>query len=171
MTKRNSDQSRKTYEFTSSSIHFSHHNALEDECHNLCGFGWRRSSTWSPDAWCRRFFIETAALKSDRSFIGPFLPALFRVIYQCPWYLFSSSGVRWYVWSSFASFVPFCALLFRPSDSELQFTINWISEISIVTTFEMFTLRVFHAFQAMWYSSYSSVLPCRAPWEDPFLIT
>ena len=42
----------------------------------------------------RRFFIETAALKSDRSFIGQFLPALFRVRYHCPWYLFFSSGVR-----------------------------------------------------------------------------
>ena len=48
------------------------------------------------------FFVLTAALKSDRSFIGPFLPALFKVRYHCPWYLFFSSGVRRYVWSSCA---------------------------------------------------------------------
>ena len=48
----------------------------------------------SPDSWCKRFFIKTAARKSDRSFIGPFLLALFKVRYHCPWYLFFSSGVR-----------------------------------------------------------------------------
>ena len=32
-------------------------------------------------------FMETAARKSDRNFIGPFLPDLFKVRYHCPWYL------------------------------------------------------------------------------------
>ena len=42
-------------------------------------------------------FIMTAALSSDRSFTGPFLPALFRVRYQCPLYLLLSSEVSLYV--------------------------------------------------------------------------
>ena len=39
-------------------------------------------------------------------------------------------------------FIPLFALLFCPSDCELWFTINWISEKSIVNTCKMFTLRV-----------------------------
>ena len=39
-------------------------------------------------------------------------------------------------------FVHLFALLCCPSDCELRFTINWISEKSIVNNFEMFTLRV-----------------------------
>ena len=31
--------------------------------------------------------------------------------------------------------------------------------------------HLFHAFQAVWYSLRTSVLPCRAPWQRPFLIT
>ena len=46
---------------------------------------------------------ETAARKSDRSFIGPLLSDVFKVRYHCPWYLLFSSGVRRYVWSFFAS--------------------------------------------------------------------
>ena len=51
-------------------------------------------------------------------------------------------------------FVHLFALLFCPSDCELWFTKNWISEKSIVNTCKMFTLRstflqhLFHAFQA-----------------------
>ena len=42
----------------------------------------------------RRFLIETAARKSGRNRIGPFLSDLFKVRYHCPWYLLCSSGVR-----------------------------------------------------------------------------
>ena len=34
-----------------------------------------------------------------------------------------------------------------------------------------FLQHLFHAFQAIWYPFCSSVLPCRAPWQRPFLIT
>ena len=62
---------------------------LEEGCHRLCWSGWIGSSTCSPDSWCRRFFIETAALKSDRSFTGPFMLALFRVRYHLCIFVFS----------------------------------------------------------------------------------
>ena len=87
-------------------------------------------------------FSETAARKSKRSFISPFLPALFRVRYHCP---FVSSP---FLWSEFTcmvfccKFIPLFPLLFCPSDCELSFTINWIFEKSIVNTCEMFTFRV-----------------------------
>ena len=68
-----------------------HHDVLEEWCHRLY---------WSG----RRFFVETAARKSDRSFTGPFLSALFRVRYHCPLYLLLSSWVSLSVWSSFATF-------------------------------------------------------------------
>ena len=42
----------------------------------------------------------------------------------------------------FCKFVQLFALLLCPSDCELRFTINWISEESIVNTCEMSTLRV-----------------------------
>ena len=101
----------------------------------------RCASTCSPDSWCRRFFIETAARKSDRSSISPFLPALFKVRYHCPWYPFCSSGVRRYVWSSCASSshsLHFCSV--HPIAS--CYSRYWISETSIVNTCRTFTLRV-----------------------------
>ena len=100
------------------------------------------SSTCSPDSWCRRFFIETAARKSDRSFIGPFLPDLFKVRYHCPWYLFFSSGVRRYVWSSCASSshsLHFCSVHPIASCDSRE---TGFYEKSIVNTCKMFTLRV-----------------------------
>ena len=84
----------------------------------------------------------TAARKLDRSFTGPFLPDLFRVRYHCPWYLFFSSGVETICMVFFRKFVQLLALLSCPSDCELWFTINWISEKSTVNTCKMFTLRV-----------------------------
>ena len=47
-----------------------------------------------------------------------------------------------YVWSSFVIFVHLFALMFRPSDCDLWFTINRISEKSIVNTCKMSTLGV-----------------------------
>ena len=53
-----------------------------------------------------------------------------------------------FLWSEFLcmvffrKFIPLFALLFWPSDCELWFTINWISEKSIVNTCKMFTLGV-----------------------------
>ena len=102
---------------------------------------WRkRSSTCSPHSWCRRFLIETAARKSGRSFIGPFLLVFLKMRYHWFWYLLFSSGVRWYVWSSFASSSH--SLHFGSSYCELWFTMNLISEESIVNTCKMSTLRV-----------------------------
>ena len=96
-------------------------------------FGEIGSSTWSPDSWCRRFLRETAARKSDRSFIGPFLRDLFKVRYHCPWYLlFPQSDTICMVF--LCKFVSLFALLFCPSDCESSFTIYWISEKSIVIT-------------------------------------
>ena len=120
----------------------SHHDVLEEGCHLLYCSGEIGSSTCSPDSRCRRFLIETAALKSDRSFIGPCLPDLFKVRYHLS--LVSSP----FLWSKFTSMVFFCkfvqlfALLFCPSDCVLCFTTYWISEKSIVNTCKMFTLRV-----------------------------
>ena len=45
----------------------------------------------SPDSRWRRFTIVTAVRKSDRSFIGAFLPDLFSDIYQFFFYLSYSS--------------------------------------------------------------------------------
>ena len=50
----------------------SHHDVLEEGCHLLYCSGEMGSSTCSPDSQWRRFLRETAARKSDRSFIGPF---------------------------------------------------------------------------------------------------
>ena len=72
----------------------SHHDVLEEGCHLLYCSGEMGSSTCSPDSRWRRFLAETAARKSDRSFIGPFLPDLFKVRYHCPWYLLNSFGER-----------------------------------------------------------------------------
>ena len=49
-------------------------------------------------------------------------------------------------------FITLFALLFCPSDCELCFTMNWISEKSIGNTCKIITLRVNHAFQDRWYS-------------------
>ena len=62
---------------------------FEEGRHLLRCSGEIGSSTCSPDSWCRRFFIETAARKSDRSFIGPFLPDLFKVRYHIVLGIFS----------------------------------------------------------------------------------
>ena len=114
---------------------------------------------------------------SSKSRIGASLPDLFKVRYQCPWYLLNSSVERWYMLFLFCQFVHLFALLFCPSDCELWFTIDLVSEKSIVNTCEMFTLRVnffqhlFSAFQAKKYSFCSSDLPFPAPRQRPFLIT
>ena len=102
VTTRDSSNSKNFWAHFQFHSYLSHHDVLEDECHRLCWSGWRRSSICSPDSWRKRFLIETAALKSDRSFMGPFLPALFRTRCHCPWCLFSSGVIRC-VWSSFAS--------------------------------------------------------------------
>ena len=81
----------------------SHHDVLEEWCHILYCCGEMGSATCSPDSWCRRFLIETAARKSDRSLTGPFVPDLFKVRYHCPWYLLNSSVETWYVWFSCSS--------------------------------------------------------------------
>ena len=115
--------------------------------------------------------------KSGRSLTSPFLPDLFKVRYQCPWYLFKFLCGEMIRMVFFCKFVHLFALLFCPSDCELWYTINWISEKSIVNTWECspwestFLQHLFHAVQAMWYSFCSSVLPYRAPWQRPFLIT
>ena len=88
---------------------------------------------------------------------------------------FVSSPVLWSEFVCmvfFRKFIPLFAILFWPSDCELWFTINWISN-----SCEMFTLGVdflttsLHAFQAKWCYLCISVLPCRGPWLAPFFIT
>ena len=115
---------------------------LEKGCPLLYCSGEIGSSTCSPGSWCRRFFLETTARLSDRSFIGPFLPDLFKVRYHCLWYFVNSSGVRRYVWSPRASSSHSFALLFCPSDCEVRFTIDLVSEKAIVNTCKMSTLGV-----------------------------
>ena len=87
-----------------------------------------------------------------------------------------------FLWSEMICMVFFCkfahifALLFCPSYCELWFTINWISEKSIVNTCKMLpwesTLlqHLFHAFQAIWYSFCSSVLPFSSTTIGSFLL-
>ena len=120
----------------------SHHDVLEEGCHLLFCSGEMGSSTFSPDSWCRRFLIETAARKSDRSFIGPF----FAWLIQCeiPLSLVSLKFlcIEMVRVIFFRKFVHLFALLFWPSDCELWFTMNWISGKSIVNTCKMFTLGV-----------------------------
>ena len=120
----------------------SHHKSLEEECHLLFCCGEIGSATCSQDSRWRRFLRETAARKSGRSRIGPFLPDLFKVRYHCPWYLLDSFVERWYVWLCFCQFVHLYALLFCPTDCELWFTIDLVSEKSIVNTCKMFTFGV-----------------------------
>ena len=121
----------------------SHHDVLDEGCHLLYGCGEIGSATCSPDRRWRRFFErETAARKSGRSRIGPFLPDLFKVRYHCPLYLLNSSVERWYVWFCLANFVHLFAIFLAPANFEVRFTINLISEKSIVNTCKMFTFRV-----------------------------
>ena len=88
------------------------------------------------------FLVFSSARKSDRSFIGPYLPSLLKVRYHCPLYLL------FFLWSEFVcmvffrKFIPLFELLFCPSDCELWFTMNWISEESIVNMGKMFSLGV-----------------------------
>ena len=119
-----------------------HMSSLPIRCHLLYFSGEMGSSTCSPDSRWRRFLRETAARKSGWSRIGAFLPDLFKVRYHCFWYSLNSSGERDDTYVFFWKFVLLWALLFSPSDCMLWFTIHWISEKSIVNTFEMFTLRV-----------------------------
>ena len=119
----------------------SHHESLEEGCHRQYCCGEMGSATCSLDSRWTRFLRETAARKSDRSRIGPFLPDMFKARYHCPWYLLTSCRERVRV-VLFCKFVHLFALLFCPSDCELWFTINWISEKSIVNTCKMSTLRV-----------------------------
>ena len=70
VTKRILMNSKNSYELISNSC--STTMCLKRRCQKLNGSGEIGSSTYSPDSWCRQFKIETAARKSDRSFIGPF---------------------------------------------------------------------------------------------------
>ena len=99
-------QSKKTpfFELTSNSIQTCPTTMRLTMNHRLCWFGWRRSSTCSPDSWCKRFFIKTPAPKSDRSFIGPFLPAF--VQSKIPLSFVSSL-----LWSEFVCVVFFCKFI------------------------------------------------------------
>ena len=87
----NCNKKKITLKILMSSFQFhsdlSHHDVLEEGCHLLYCSREIGSSTFSPDSRSRRFLIETAALKSDLSFIGPFVPDLFKVRCHCPWYL------------------------------------------------------------------------------------
>ena len=73
----------------------SHHESLEERCRILFGCGELGSAICSPDSRWRRIFRETAARKSGRSRIGPFLPDIFKVRYHCcPRYLLKTSVER-----------------------------------------------------------------------------
>ena len=86
------------------------------------------------------FFIDTAARKLDRNksifacFVHNKIP-LSLVSFLVLW-----SDMKCTVF--LCKFIPLFALLLCPSDCEMWFTINWISEKSIVNTCKMFTLRV-----------------------------
>ena len=103
------------------------------------------------DGWALQlvpwFVVETIFQRDSSSKIGS---KFHRPIFACfvqgkiPLSLVSSL----FLWSEticmvfLCKFIPLFALLFCPSDCALWFTINWISEKSIVNTFKMFTLRV-----------------------------
>ena len=69
----------------------------------LCQPGWMGSSMGSHDTWCKRFFHDDSGYVIRSKLHWSFFTVLYKVRHQCPLYFLISSGVRRYVWSSFAS--------------------------------------------------------------------
>ena len=115
--------------------------------------------------------------KSGRRRIGAFLPDLFRWDTIVLGSLEFLCRERWYVWFCFASSsisMHSCSVQPNAScDSRLTWSLRNRPWISLKCSPWESTLlhHPFHAFQAIWYSLCSSVLPCRAPWVGPFFIT
>ena len=100
------------------------------------------SATSSPGSRWRRFLIETAARKSDRSRIGAFLPNLFKCeipLSLVPLEFLFGETVRVIF---LCQLVHLYAHLLGPANFELRFTIDMVSEKTIVNTFVMFFLSV-----------------------------
>ena len=140
---------------------------LEEGCHLLYCPGETGSATCSPDTQWKRFFRESGWKIGSESH-GPVF-ACFVQRYHYPWSLLNSSLSEAICMVCFCNFIPLIALLFCPSDCELRFTINWISEKAIVNTCIMFTLRVNFLATSLPRIPGHMVLPCRAPWATPFL--
>ena len=133
---------KKYYELHQLQSDVSHNESLEEECHLLYCCGEIGSAISSPDSRWRRFFYRDCSSKIWSKSHWP----VFAWLIQCeiPLSLVSfeflcREMVRVIL---FCKFVHLYALLFRPTDCELWFTIDLVSEKSIVNTFEMFTLRV-----------------------------
>ena len=119
----------------------SHHEVLEEGCHLLYCPGEMDSATCSPDSRWRRFLRASSSKMGSKSQ----RPIFARLVQgEIP---VSSVSFKFLCWEMirtvfFCKFVHLFALLFRPSDCELWFTSNWISEKSIVNTCKMSALRV-----------------------------
>ena len=100
------------------------------------------SAISSPDSRWRRFFDRDCSSKIWSKSHWP----IFAWLIQCeiPLSLVSFEFLcrEMVRVSLFCKFVHLYALLFRPTDCKLWFTIDLVSEKSIVNTFEMLTLRV-----------------------------
>ena len=125
----------------------------------------------SPDSRWRRFIIVTAVRKSDRSFIGAFLPDLFSEIYQfsdishTPQKMGSKNGLP----------VTICPLRCTSPRSS-QFRVANDNLLDLVGNDREFLQISFETSPSsiLWATKCSfcaSVLPCRAPWGLPFLMT
>ena len=131
-----------------------------------------------PDSWCTRYFIKTTASKIRSKFHGPIFTFVVqsKIPLSLVSFLFLCREMICMV--SFCKFVHLFALfilsirlrvvihdkldLWEIDSEYLQKCSPWEST---------FLQHLFHAFQATRYSFCSSVLPCRAPWQRPFLIT
>ena len=88
----------------------------------------------SPDFRWRRFIIVTAVRKSDRSFIGAFLPDLFSPVFPISLILL----IGWAVGVVFlCQFIHCDALLLGPANFELRITRYWISLETIVNSIKI----------------------------------
>ena len=149
----------------------SHLDVLEEGCHRLY---WSEYRLFNLVLLIRGVddFSQGQRLENKiRSFIGPFLPALFKVRYHCPWYLFFSSGVRGYVWFSCANSSHSIRLRVVIHDELDLWEIDreYLSKILLENQLSWSISS--NAFEDKWYSVCSLVFPCRAPWQRSFFIT
>ena len=112
------------------------------------------------------FLSETAARKSDRSRIGAFLPDLFNVRFA------AALGIFWMpLWLDGACDL---AVPTRPSLSTVarssQFWVVNDDRLTLLENDREYLCNV-HLERQLFCGISSTVLPCRAPWRRPFLIT
>ena len=114
-----------------------HHEVLkeEDECHLWYWWKGIGSGRSSPDSRWRRFIIVTVVRKSDRSFIGAFLPYFFTSFSDISHTPHGTGGRSGLPVPNLSIAMHFSSI---PANVELRFTKNWISLESIVNSFKNF---------------------------------